>query len=92
MEPLIQPSNNGGDGTEDKQAFRKQAQALATACALSGDRDAAMAWGGGCQLHGRYHVHVGQAALALNAWSSSDEAFQAVNLTVQFIRALGQTA
>jgi hypothetical protein len=92
MEPLVQPANNGGNGTEDKQAFGEHAQTFAAACALSGDGDAAMTRGWGCQLHGRYHVHVCQTALALNAWSRGDETFQAMNLTVQFIRTLGQAA
>ena len=33
-----------------------------------------------------------QTALAFNAWSCRDETFQAMNLTVQFIRAFRQAA
>lgn len=90
MEPLIEPSDNGGDGAQDEHAFGEKAQTFAASSALFGDGDAPMKRGWGGEIHGGDHVHVCQAALAFNARSRCDKAFQTMYLAVQFIRAFGQ--
>jgi len=89
MEPLIQPSNDGGDGTEDNRAFGEHAQQLAAAGALFRDWHPAVTRGRRGKLHGGHHVHIFQSVLALNARCRCDEALQTVNLTVQLIRLFG---